>query len=222
MQRVIVAADGEEIAEAVLGFGGEVILTERDLPTGTDRVAAAVQSLNLDGSSDLVANVQGDEPEIEPQQVSRLFDLLEGESSSSVATLALEQRGESSVEAFNDSNRVKVVLDESERALYFSRSALPGVPGGSEEPPPRWLQHLGVYCFRVGALEAFASRGPGLLEEQERLEQLRFLEMGMKIKVGVVKSAASGIDTEEDYRRFVEQFRSTVAGRGATPRPSGG
>ncbi len=222
MQRVIVAADGEEIADAVAGFGGEVVLTEPSLPSGTDRVAAAVERLALDRETDLVANVQGDEPEIEPQHVGQLFELLETDQGSSVATLALRRGGAESTSAWTDQNRVKVVQDEAGRALYFSRSALPNCRGDGGAPPAQWFQHLGIYCFRIEALEAFASRPPGRLEVEEGLEQLRFLEMGMGVRVGVVESAASGIDTEEDYLRFVEQFRSAVAGRGGLPRPSGG
>ncbi|MEE8142978.1 MAG: 3-deoxy-manno-octulosonate cytidylyltransferase [Planctomycetota bacterium] len=199
VHRVVVAVDGPRLAQAVGEFGGEVILTDAQLPTGTDRVAAAVASLHLDGPSDLVVNVQGDEPELEPAHVERLFELLqEADSPVAVATLATRR---SDGEGFANPNRVKVVVDELHNALYFSRAPIPSA--GSDTS---WLYHVGVYGFRPGALERFAARKPGFLERRERLEQLRFLEMGLGIRVAIVAEAAPGIDTPEDYQRFVDRL----------------
>ena len=203
VDRVIVAVDGEEIAEVVRGFGGEVVLTEAGLPTGTDRVAEACRSMSLE-EDDLVVNVQGDEPELNPDHVVKLFDLLQDHPSCQVATLALRREGKDSAVDFRNPNRVKVLTDAGGRALQFSRNPLPeGV--GEGIPEGGWLQHIGVYGFRNRSLEAFRELPRGELEQRERLEQLRLLEAGCEIRVVIVEEAAPGIDTEEDYRRFVEK-----------------
>ncbi|MFQ5653956.1 MAG: 3-deoxy-manno-octulosonate cytidylyltransferase [Planctomycetota bacterium] len=222
VERVVVAADGSVIAEAVESFGAEAILTDPGLPTGTDRVAAAALELGLDREIDRIVNVQGDEPEIDPDHIARLFSLLEGRASPGdspaggqaagacpqVATLAARMGGGV---AFRDPNRVKVVVGEGGRALYFSRAPIPyGCEDGGEAAAPvgaPWLLHVGIYGFRPGALERFSARGPSPLERREKLEQLRFLEMGIDVRVGVVGEVCAGIDSPEDYRRFVERLR---------------
>ena len=202
---VVVATDGEALAEVVEGFGGQAVVTPPDLPTGTDRVAHACQQLELT-DQDLVINVQGDEPEMDPQHVEFLIQLLEEHPNCGVATLAIRREGGSSEEDFRNPNRVKVIVDERGRALTFTRSPVPetaedGVPEGG------WLQHMGIYGFRRGVLGRFPQLPRGVLEQQERLEQLRLLESGCEIRVGIVDHAEPGIDTEQDYRRFVEKFR---------------
>ncbi len=220
VDRVIVAADGEAIREAVLSYGGEVVLTDPALPTGTDRVAEAVRALDLDHSSDLVVNVQGDEPEIDPQSVALLFERLaqsrldgDGVQVATLATRRVDPEG------WRDPNRVKVLCDRRGHALYFSRAPLPRPRGG--EPPAEWLLHLGVYGFLPGALARFRECPPGALECAEKLEQLRFLEEGIGISVEVVEASEGGagmggIDTEDDYRRFVAR----VLEAGGDPRGS--
>lgn len=207
IDRVVVAVDGAEIHDAVVAYGGEAVRTDPDLPTGTDRVAEAVRALELDPDLDTVVNVQGDEPEIDPRHVARLFDRLEqgrggpdGGDGVGVATLAVEQRDEA---GWDDPNRVKVVRDRRGRALYFSRAGVPRPRDGGA--PERWLLHVGIYGFLPGALARFRDCGPSPLEGIERLEQLRFLEMGIGIAVDVVEAGGGGIDTAEDYRRFVER-----------------
>ncbi|MEE2890008.1 MAG: 3-deoxy-manno-octulosonate cytidylyltransferase [Planctomycetota bacterium] len=212
VDRVIVAVDGEEMAAAVRGFGGEVVITPAELPTGTDRVAEACQSLALE-EEDLVVNVQGDEPELDPDHVVKLLGLLQEHPSCGVATLALKRDSLDSAMDFHNPNRVKVVIDSEGRALQFTRKPVPegtgeGIPEGG------WLQHIGIYGFRSRSLEAFRNLPRGDLEQQERLEQLRLLEAGCEIRVGLVDEAASGIDTEEDYRRFVENTRRMREDRG--------
>lgn len=216
VERVVVAADGEEVAAAVRGFGGEVVITDPGLDSGTDRVAAAVKAL---GAADrLVVNVQGDEPEIDPGHVARLFDILSESEENAVATLAVERQDRA---GFEDPNRVKVVLGSNTDlgsgasetcrfALYFSRASIP-FPRESSAPL-RWLCHVGTYGFRPGSLERFTAMGPTSLEKTERLEQLRFLQMGLRIRVQIVAEAAPGIDTPEDYRRFVADSRGKGTG----------
>ena len=196
VERVVVAADGEEVAAAVREFGGEVVVTDPDLASGTDRVAAAVEALGASGA--FVVNVQGDEPEIDPGHVARLFDILSESEENAVATLAVRRQDR---DGFEDPNRVKVVLDDAGFALYFSRAQVPFPREGGEALS--WLCHVGTYGFRPGSLERFTSRVATSLERTERLEQLRFLQMGLRIRVHVVDGASQGIDTPEDYRQFV-------------------
>ncbi|MGA1533617.1 MAG: 3-deoxy-manno-octulosonate cytidylyltransferase [Planctomycetota bacterium] len=210
VDRVVVAVDGPELREAVEGFGGEAVLTDPALPTGTDRVAEAARVLGLDPGHDLVVNVQGDEPEIDPHNVEILFARLErsrgGNDGIGVATLATRREDP---EGWLDPNRVKVVLDRRDRALYFSRAPLPRPRSG--EPPEEWLLHVGIYGFLPGALARFRALDPSPLEGTERLEQLRFLEEGIGIGVEVVEEGPGGIDTEADYARFVSRFRESRA-----------
>jgi 3-deoxy-manno-octulosonate cytidylyltransferase (CMP-KDO synthetase) len=203
---VVVATDGDALAEVVAGFGGQAVVTPADLPTGTDRVAHACQQLDL-ADQDLVINVQGDEPEMDPGHVERLIQLLEEHSGCGVATLAIRRFGDSSVKDFHNPNRVKVLIDPQGRALTFTRRA---VPETAEDAVPEggWLQHMGIYGFRRGVLGRYPQLPRGILEQQERLEQLRLLESGCEIRVGIVDHAEAGIDTEQDYRRFVEKFRA--------------
>lgn len=203
--RVVVAADGKPIADAVEAFGGECVLTDPDLPSGTDRVAAAAEALAVDPAQARVVNVQGDEPEIDPAHVELLFDLLE-DSAADVATLATRRQD---VDGFRNPNRVKVVRSETGAGLYFSRSPVPHVRELAAVANPDWLCHIGIYGFRFEALKAFSQRPASPLEQRERLEQLRFLEMGLRIQVGIVESAAAGIDTPEDYREFMARLRAS-------------
>jgi len=205
VDRVIVATDGEPLQTVVEEFGGEAVITAEDLPTGTDRVAAACQTLGLSGD-DLVINVQGDEPQLDPEHVQMLIELLENHPDCGVATLAVSRSGRDSEADFRNPNRVKVITDGTGRALAFTRSAVPETADG-EVPEQGWLQHIGIYGFRNEALQRFCHLPRGVLEQQERLEQLRLLEAGCEIRVGTVESAAAGIDTEQDYRRFVEKIR---------------
>lgn len=199
VSQVVVAADGPEIATAVEAFGGVAVLTDPALPSGTDRVAVAARELGA-GDGDFIVNVQGDEPEINPADLELLFGLLE-QRGADVATLASPR---TDVEGFANPNRVKVARGENGDALYFSRAPIPYASASAETC--NWLLHIGTYGFRPAALNAVAQHPPTGLEQQERLEQLRFLEMGLRIQVGIVDSAAAGIDTPEDYRQFVQRF----------------
>ena len=204
VSRVVVATDGPEIGDVVREFGGEVVETSPDLASGTDRVAQACQELGLADDTSVV-NVQGDEPDLDPDHVLRLFDLLESAIDCSAATLVTRHTDPDSVEKFLDPNRVKVVVDGRGRARFFSRQPIPHCEPG-QIPAQGWLQHIGIYGFRPSSLKKFTSLPVGKLESQERLEQLRLLEFGHEIAVGEVSGAAPGIDTEEDYQRFVEKM----------------
>ncbi|MHC4661763.1 MAG: 3-deoxy-manno-octulosonate cytidylyltransferase [Planctomycetota bacterium] len=200
---VIVATDDSRIADAVNSFGGKVAMTSPDCPSGTDRVNAALEALDLD--VDFVINIQGDEPEIDPLHIDQTAVLLDDESVD-IATLAVRRKRS---QGFDDPAVVKVVHDFRGNALYFSRAPIPlDREGGARE----YLAHVGIYGFRREALKRFVSLGKSGLEETEKLEQLRALEAGMTIRVGIVEGAAPGIDTREDYDAFVKRCRERARG----------
>lgn len=211
VDRVVVGTDDERIAEAVRSFGGDAQMTRADHPSGTDRVAEVAAALGLSGD-DLIINVQGDEPELEPGIIDRLVARLEDTAPAvRIGTLAAPfddggpREGPGSP---RDPHCVKVVLDEADCALYFSRSLIPypRETGGVVERPSNWLLHIGVYGFRADALaHVSASGGSSRLERAESLEQLRWLARGWRISVCVVDACPCGIDTPEDYAAFVQR-----------------
>src|SRR5262249_19513491 len=201
--QVIVATDDPRIVAAVEGFGGQVALTGRDHPSGTDRVAEVARQLD----ADVIVNLQGDEPLIDPTSLDLLPKLLEHDPSADVATLAVPIR---SLDQWLNPNCVKVVCDGAGRALYFSRSPIPFVRDGRPDfaaEPPQFFLHLGLYAYRRDFLLQLAASPPELLEQLEKLEQLRVLSLGRRITVGVVRHASIGVDTYEDYQRFVRAYR---------------
>jgi 3-deoxy-manno-octulosonate cytidylyltransferase (CMP-KDO synthetase) len=200
---VVVATDDPRIVTAVEGFGGTAVLTRRDHPSGTDRVAEVARTL----SADVVVNLQGDEPTVDPTDIDLLPELLERDPEAEVATLAVPITSE---EQWRSPHCVKVVCDATGRALYFSRSPIPYVRDARPDfaaQPPRFLQHLGLYAYRRESLLRLADTRPQPLEEAEKLEQLRVLALGRRIRVGVVRSAGRGVDTIEDYEAFVRAYR---------------
>ena len=197
---VIVATDDRRILEAVESFGGKAIMTRADHPSGTDRAAEAARRTD----SDIIVNVQGDEPEIASEAIDRLVALLQSKPECGMATLAcpFSKVGQDP----NDPNAVKVVASANSRALYFSRANVPhfrdtGGAGTTVEP----LLHLGIYAYRRQTLERLASLPPSPLELAERLEQLRALENDIAMAVGIEQTAALGIDTPDDYAAFVQR-----------------
>jgi 3-deoxy-manno-octulosonate cytidylyltransferase (CMP-KDO synthetase) len=206
-QEVIVATDDSRVVAAVKSFGGRVALTRRDHSTGTDRVAEVASQLDCD----IVINVQGDEPLLEPHGLDVLVELLERDSQAPMATLAVPIH---SLEQWLEPHCVKVVCDTRGRALYFSRSPIPyvrdGLPDFSRKPP-QFFQHLGVYAYRRPFLLQLASWPPHPLEQLEKLEQLRVLASGHPICVGVVNHLAIGVDTYADYEKFVSVYRHQLA-----------
>ena len=204
LERVIVATDDERIAAAVRDFGGEVALTRGDHPTGTDRVAEVVARLP---DAEVVVNIQGDEPELSPASIDTVARLLATDLDAPMATLATPIRDPA---VWIDPSCVKVVAARG-RALYFSRASIPhhrdSVPDFAAEAPPALL-HLGIYAYRPAFLLGYAQLPSSPLEQAEKLEQLRVLEAGLPIALGVVAERSVGIDTPEDYRQFVERWRS--------------
>ncbi len=187
VERIVVATDDRRIAQAVERFGGEVIMTRTDHQSGTDRLAEAAANLPPDT---LIVNVQGDEPLIEPEVIDRAVAAARlGDAE--MITLMTPLRDAASIQ---DPNRVKVVVNRQGLALYFSRSAVPS--SGTT------FLHLGLYVYPVRFLRQFTRMERTPLEIAERLEQLRALEHGFRIRVVEVESESWGIDTPADLERF--------------------
>ena len=195
VDRVIVATDDRRIFDHVKSFGGEVMLTGAEHPSGTDRCAEVAANFP---EATHVLNVQGDEPFIQPEQIDLLAGTLIQQNACTIATLAKK------IENTNDllnPNIVKVVFSDEAGALYFSRNPIPFVRGASKE---EWLErqtfykHIGLYGFEAATLQQIAALSPTLLERAESLEQLRWLEHGLRIAIGVTTLETRGIDTPED------------------------
>lgn len=198
-RRVIVATDDQRIVDAVRSFGGEVVLTRADHASGTDRVAEVAAGLR----EEIVLNVQGDEPLIEPRDIDSLIELMR-QPGTEMGTLAVPM---ASLEDYASPTVVKVVCDDAGRALYFSRSPIPHARNGVPDLS-LLLQHLGIYAFRREFLLRIPQLPPHPLERMEQLEQLRVLASGGAIHVGRASQVSRGIDTPQDYAEFVELWNS--------------
>ncbi|ORJ59554.1 3-deoxy-manno-octulosonate cytidylyltransferase [Geothermobacter hydrogeniphilus] len=205
--RVLVATDDERIADAVRAFGGEAVLTRADHPTGTDRLAEVASGLE----SELIVNVQGDEPLIEAAVIDRAIAPLIEMPDLQMGTLCAPLKGP---DEFLDPNVVKVVCDQRQMALYFSRAPIPWPRDHARQLEENWdrcpaFRHIGLYVYRREFLLRYPTLSQTPLEMLESLEQLRALEHGVGIKVVPTEHAAIGVDTPEDLAR-VERI---LAGR---------
>lgn len=191
---VLVAADGDEIARVVRAAGGEAVVTDPDLPSGSDRIAAALRLYDPDGRYGVIVNLQGDLPTIDPASVRASLAPL-ADAKVDIATLAARILRE---EERTDSNVVKVVGaplgPTRQRALYFTRATAPWGEGDL-------YHHIGLYAYRRAALEKFVALPPSALEKREKLEQLRALEAGMRIDVEIVDAVPLGVDAPHDLER---------------------
>lgn len=202
LERLVVATDDPRIQKAIAQFGGEVLMTSREHPSGTDRVAEAARQLRLTDDA-IVVNIQGDEPLLRAEMIDSLVQSLQGNSDVAMTTLAYPDTDKNDL---TDPGVVKVVLDVRGRALYFSRSPLPAFRHRSSPPP--YYKHLGFYGYRNGFLQEFTKLSPGVLEKLEKLEQLRALEHGFSISVVVSPFDSISVDTPEDLarvRKIMEQ-----------------
>jgi 3-deoxy-manno-octulosonate cytidylyltransferase (CMP-KDO synthetase) len=197
LARTVVLTDDERIADVVRGFGGEVEMTPAECASGTDRIAWAARRWDCEA----VINVQGDEPLIDPDGISRLAAHLAAHPGEALATLAADGEPDD----LDNPNVVKVVLDREGFGLYFSRAPIPFPrnPGGA-----RPLRHLGIYGYRRDALLAVAALPPSPLERSESLEQLRWLENGWRIRVLTGARSSFGVDTSEDAARVADLISS--------------
>ncbi|WP_394756723.1 3-deoxy-manno-octulosonate cytidylyltransferase [Rhodoferax sp.] len=210
--RVVVAGDSPLIIEACQMHGIDAVLTRSDHPSGSDRLAEACALLGL-GDDEIVVNVQGDEPLIDPSLVLAVANLLLNQPAASMSTAAHAINSEAE---FNNRNVVKVVLDAAGLALYFSRAPIPcwrdqalSAPqgGGGGLPRPAPLRHIGIYAYRVGFLRRFPAMPQAPIEITESLEQLRALWHGHRIAVHVTAQAPGpGVDTPEDLERVRRLF----------------
>ena len=201
--RVVVAADSAAIVEVCVRYGIEALLTRQDHPSGSDRLAEACDLLGLEPDA-IVVNVQGDEPLIDPALVVAVAQVLQDSTTASMGTAACPL---AEADDFFSPNVVKVVLDATSHALYFSRAPIPWwrdapAADASHLPNPAPLRHIGIYAYRVGFLRSFPALPPAPLEATEALEQLRALWHGHRISVHVAATSPShGVDTPEDLER---------------------
>ncbi len=202
LDRILIATDHDEIREACEGFGAEVTMTRADHPTGTDRLAEVAATL----SEEIVVNIQGDEPLIQGNIIDAAIDALLADAEAPMATLVHEAEGT----ALADPNRVKVLLDQRNRALYFSRNTIPAL----RDPAHRahYWQHIWLYAYRREFLATFVSLSRTPYEQAEALEQLRALEHGYPIAVGEISGwHSTPVDVPEDIPVVERQLRA--AGR---------
>lgn len=196
---VIVATDNDLIRNEVERFGGTVCLTSPEHPSGTDRCAEVVASMNL--SCDAVINIQGDEPFIEPKQIDLLCACFDDDRTQ-LATLIKKI---DSPEILFSPNSPKVIVDNDQFAIYFSRHPIPYLRGQDEKTwikKHKFFQHIGIYGYRPAVLKQITQLKPSSLEKAESLEQLRWLENGFKIKTAVTPYETIAIDTPEDLQRI--------------------
>ena len=202
---VYVATDDERIFSCVESFGGQAVMTRKDHQSGTDRIQEAVEKTAT--QADVIINVQGDEPFIQPSQIQTLMQLFD-DPSTQIGTLG---KLFESIEAVENPNSPKIVTDMKGFALYFSRSVIPYIRGKerqdwfSEYP---FLKHLGVYAYRREVLSEVTKLPQSSLEKAESLEQLRWLQNGYRIRVGMTDVETVGIDTPEDLQRAEEFLKN--------------
>ena len=196
VDRVLVATDDRRILEAVHGFGGEAVLTSSEHPNGTSRIAEVAEQL----AAAVVVNVQGDEPMIDPDTIDLVVQTLQQDPEAPMATVACRFAPD---EDPLDPNLVKVVHDAAGRATNFSRAPLPDAGIGGNSPQ---FRHVGLYAYRTSFLPVFAALPGTEREASERLEQLRALDHGHPIVVAECPRAHHGIDTPEQYARFVKEM----------------
>jgi 3-deoxy-manno-octulosonate cytidylyltransferase (CMP-KDO synthetase) len=211
LHHVIVATDDTRIEKAVRNFGGEVVLTSPDIHSGSDRIAAVASQME----GDIFVNIQGDEPLIAPEMIDEGVRLLLSNDKALVATLVKEI---DTVTDLLNPNVVKVVLSHEMEGLYFSRQPIPYVRAETDQT--RWVEvhifykHIGLYVFRRDFLLHYSKLPISKLEKAEKLEQLRILESGYRIKVGITKFDSIPIDTPEDVDRVVAILRRTSSTEG--------
>ena len=211
LDEAVVATDDERIYDAVKAFGGKVVMTSTEHRSGTDRCYEALTKVGAD-KYDVVVNIQGDEPFIQPQQLNALCECFE-DSTVDIATLVKPFTSADGFAALENANSPKVVVNKKMEALYFSRSIIPYMRGKDKEewlPNHTYYKHIGLYAYRTDVLRQITSLPQGTLEKVESLEQLRWLENGFKIKVGISQIETIGIDTPEDLARAEEFLKNKM------------
>ncbi len=203
LQEVFIATDDKRISKIVSQFGGCVKMTSVNHKSGTDRVAEVASNLD----ADFIINIQGDEPDVRGEMIDNLIKAMYAEKEAVVCTLANEIK---SMDEFTNPNVVKVVLDKDGYAMYFSRASIPYIRDGNNDSKFTSfpiLKHLGVYVYRKDFLLAFSNLPIPKIEEAEKLEQLRVLSNGYKIKVVITPYVCEGVDTPDEFERFLDKYR---------------
>lgn len=201
LDAVVVATDDIRIADEVLKFGGKYVMTDPRHQSGTDRCCEAVQM--IEEQYDAVINIQGDEPFIDPRHIDLLVDMI---SRDDTQLASLVKRVEEAEDLFG-SSKVKVVMDKTGKALYFSRNPIPFMQNVAHEKwlqKGRFYQHIGIYAYKTETLYQIAKMQPSALEQAESLEQLRWLENGLSIRMAVVAGESLSIDTPDDLAKARE------------------
>jgi len=202
--KIVVATDSIQIKEEVEGFGGFCVLTQPSLRSGSDRVASAIKLVGED-PNEVIVNLQGDEPRMEPEVIAQVARIV-AESEEDIVATVCEEMNDYEIE---NVNVVKVVRSQANRALYFSRAAIPFLMQGNGLKSKKniYKRHIGLYAYKVRLLEKFVLMSTSVLERLENLEQLRFLDNDVTVIVAdAVKQCGFGIDTQEDYARMREQY----------------
>ncbi|MDD5134645.1 MAG: 3-deoxy-manno-octulosonate cytidylyltransferase [Phycisphaerae bacterium] len=200
LEKVVIATDSKEVLDACGQFGADCVMTAETHQSGTDRIAEAVEKID----AQIIINVQGDEPEIEPANINLLAQLMLDNQNANMATLIAKFE---TAEQIANPNIVKVIIDKNRFAKYFSRAVIPycrktdGI-GNIED----YYRHLGIYAYRKEFLLRLTRLPAGKLENIEQLEQLRVLEFGHNILTGLVSAVADGIDTPQQYAEFVKRY----------------
>jgi 3-deoxy-manno-octulosonate cytidylyltransferase (CMP-KDO synthetase) len=204
LKRVVVATDDERIFDHVKSFGGEVVMTAADHPSGTDRCWDAAQRIHEEFN--YVINVQGDEPFIKPEQIDELASVLDGS-----IELATQMVAVNSYDLLTDKGEVKIVLNKNNEAMYFSRSIIPFIKNVDEKD---WLEHhtyyrhVGMYAYRKDILKKITKLPVSSLEKAESLEQLRWIENGFKVKCVVTNYDSHCVDTPEDLKKAIDMLKA--------------
>jgi len=207
LSRVAVATDDERIADCVRSFGGEVVMTRSDHVSGTDRLAEAATIMGID-EHDVVVNIQGDQPLFDQAVVAQVATPLLEDPALPMSTLIYRIVRE---EEITDPNHVKTVFDVNGMALYFSRSPIPHQRNPEDVEKPTYYKHLGFYAYRKGFLLTFVGLPEGEWERFEKLEQLRALEFGYRIKVVLTEHDSIEVDTPKDLKRVEELLAASVS-----------
>jgi 3-deoxy-manno-octulosonate cytidylyltransferase (CMP-KDO synthetase) len=203
VEKIIIATDNENVQKAARTFGAEAVMTNPRHQSGTDRIAEAVMDIDCD----IVINIQGDEPEIPPENIDRTARLLLDNPKAQMATLASPLNGSDEIA---NPNIVKVVIDDNDYALYFSRASIPYDRDNKDNPKPEnYLRHIGIYAYRKDFLTKLTKLPQSSLEKLEKLEQLRALQNGYNIKIGKTSHQSEGIDTPEQYAEFVKRYKNS-------------
>lgn len=203
LDELIVATDDQRIYDHVKSFGGDVVMTPDNCPTGSDRLAYVLNAIPHLQKAEIIVNVQGDEPCLDPLVISSLIEALRSDPSAVMSTAVVKLENEE--EAYSSSD-VKCVLDLSGTVLYFSRALIPGGQTLSYRKEIPYYKHLGIYAYRPDFLLEYTRLPMTPLQLAEDLEQLKVLEHGYKIKAAIVKSASAGVNTPEDIKKVEQEL----------------